>query len=73
MNDLREPSDPKEGRVSADPSGHAMSLSISGRDLVLLLLDARSFPAATLEGKITLALELRKHALAVGLTDEQLI
>lgn len=42
-------------------------------DLVLLLLDARSFPAATLEGKITLALELRKHALATGLTDEQLI
>ena len=27
-------------------------------DLVLLLLDARSFPAARLEGKITLALEL---------------
>jgi 5-methyltetrahydrofolate corrinoid/iron sulfur protein methyltransferase len=42
-------------------------------DLVLLLLDARSFPAATLEGKITLALELREHALAAGLTDAQLI
>jgi len=42
-------------------------------DLVLLLLDARSFPAARLEGKITLALELREHALAVGLTDDQLI
>jgi 5-methyltetrahydrofolate corrinoid/iron sulfur protein methyltransferase len=42
-------------------------------DLVLLLLDARSFPAAWLEGKITLALELREHALAAGLADQQLI
>jgi 5-methyltetrahydrofolate corrinoid/iron sulfur protein methyltransferase len=42
-------------------------------DLVLLLLDARSFPAASLEGKITLALELREHALAAGLTDARLI
>ncbi|MHB9072368.1 MAG: dihydropteroate synthase [Desulfobaccales bacterium] len=42
-------------------------------DLVLLLLDARSFPAVTLEGKITLAVELREHALAAGLKDEQLI
>jgi 5-methyltetrahydrofolate corrinoid/iron sulfur protein methyltransferase len=42
-------------------------------DLVLLLLNARSFPAAILEGKITLALELREHALAAGLTDQQLI
>jgi 5-methyltetrahydrofolate corrinoid/iron sulfur protein methyltransferase len=42
-------------------------------DLVLLLLNARSFPAATLEGKITQALELREHALAAGLTDAQLI
>ncbi|MFA5112360.1 MAG: dihydropteroate synthase [Desulfobaccales bacterium] len=42
-------------------------------DLVLLLLDARSFPAAGLEGKITLALELREHALAAGLNDAQLI
>jgi 5-methyltetrahydrofolate corrinoid/iron sulfur protein methyltransferase len=42
-------------------------------DLVLLLLDARSFPAASMEGKITLALELREHALAAGIKDEQLI
>ena len=42
-------------------------------DLVLLLLDAHSRPAPTLEGKISLALELRKHALAAGLSDEQLI
>jgi cobalamin-dependent methionine synthase I len=42
-------------------------------DLVLLLLDGRSFPAVTLEGKITLAVELREHALAAGLKDEQLI
>ncbi|MCG2772289.1 MAG: dihydropteroate synthase [Desulfobacterales bacterium] len=44
-----------------------------GTDLVLLLLNARSFPAASLDGKITLALELREHALAAGLTDSQLI
>jgi len=44
-----------------------------GADLVLLLLNARSFPAAGLEGKITLALELRQHALTAGLTDGQLI
>jgi 5-methyltetrahydrofolate corrinoid/iron sulfur protein methyltransferase len=44
-----------------------------GSDLVLLLLNARSFPAADLEGKIILALELREHALAAGLTDAQLI
>ena len=42
-------------------------------DLVLLLLDARSQPVASLEGKITLALELREHALAAGVQDEQLI
>ena len=42
-------------------------------DLVLLLLDARSFPAASLEGKITLALELREQALAAGVKDEHLI
>jgi 5-methyltetrahydrofolate corrinoid/iron sulfur protein methyltransferase len=42
-------------------------------ELVLLLLDARSFPAVTLEGKITLAVELRGHALAAGLKEEQLI
>jgi 5-methyltetrahydrofolate corrinoid/iron sulfur protein methyltransferase len=41
--------------------------------LVLLLLNHRSFPAAGLDGKITLALELREHALAAGLTDAQLI
>jgi 5-methyltetrahydrofolate corrinoid/iron sulfur protein methyltransferase len=42
-------------------------------DLVLLLLDARSFPAASLEGKITLALELREQALTAGLKEEHLI
>jgi 5-methyltetrahydrofolate corrinoid/iron sulfur protein methyltransferase len=42
-------------------------------DLVLLLLDARSRPGASLEEKLTLALELREHALAAGLTDTQLI
>jgi 5-methyltetrahydrofolate corrinoid/iron sulfur protein methyltransferase len=42
-------------------------------DLVLLLLDARSFPAVSLEGKVTLAVELREQALAAGLKEEQLI
>ncbi|MDD5643221.1 MAG: dihydropteroate synthase, partial [Syntrophales bacterium] len=42
-------------------------------DLVLLLLDERSYPAPTLEGKIALAVELREQALAAGLTPEQLI
>ena len=42
-------------------------------DLVLLLLDRRSASAATIEGKITLALELREHALAAGIHPERLI
>jgi len=42
-------------------------------DLVLLLLDERSFPPPTLEGKIALAAELRERALAVGLPAERLI
>lgn len=42
-------------------------------DLVLLLLDERSFPAPTLEGKIALAVELRERALAAGLSAGQLI
>lgn len=42
-------------------------------DLVLLLLDERSYPAPTLEGKIALAVELREQALAAGLAPEQLI
>jgi 5-methyltetrahydrofolate corrinoid/iron sulfur protein methyltransferase len=42
-------------------------------EMVLLLLDAHSFPAATFEGKITLALELRELALAAGVRDEHLI
>jgi len=44
-----------------------------GTDLVLLLLDAHSFPAATLEGKVTLALELRQHALDAGIDSARLI
>ena len=41
--------------------------------LVCLLLDEKSHPPPTLEGKIALAVELRERALAAGLTDEQLI
>ncbi len=42
-------------------------------DLVLLLLDERSFPPPTMEGKIALAVELRERTLAAGLAPEQLI
>uniref|UniRef100_A0A7V6A3Z5 Dihydropteroate synthase n=1 Tax=Desulfobacca acetoxidans TaxID=60893 RepID=A0A7V6A3Z5_9BACT len=41
--------------------------------LVLLLLDEKSHPPPTLEGKVAVAMELRERALAAGLTDEQLI
>jgi 5-methyltetrahydrofolate corrinoid/iron sulfur protein methyltransferase len=41
--------------------------------LVLLLLDEKSHPPPTLEGKVALAVELRERCLAAGLTDEQLI
>jgi len=41
--------------------------------LVLLLLDERSFPPPTFEGKLALALELRAQALAAGLNEEQLL
>ena len=44
-----------------------------GLDLVLLLLDANSFPAVTLEGKVTLALELRHQALDAGIDSTRLI
>jgi 5-methyltetrahydrofolate corrinoid/iron sulfur protein methyltransferase len=44
-----------------------------GTDLVLLLLDERSFPAPTLDGKIALALELREQALAAGIAGSRLI
>ncbi len=46
---------------------------INQTGLVLLLLDERSFPAPTLEGKIALAAELRERALAAGMNSEQLI
>ena len=62
------------GTLEADKLREILPLAARHQtDLVLLLLDARSFPAATLEGKITLALELREHALAAGLTDDRLI
>jgi 5-methyltetrahydrofolate corrinoid/iron sulfur protein methyltransferase len=41
--------------------------------VVLLLLDERSFPPPTLEGKLALAVELRERARTNGLTDGQLI
>jgi 5-methyltetrahydrofolate corrinoid/iron sulfur protein methyltransferase len=41
--------------------------------LVLLLLDAHSRPATTLEGKIALAIELRERALTAGLPEERLL
>jgi 5-methyltetrahydrofolate corrinoid/iron sulfur protein methyltransferase len=60
--------------LEADKLREILPLAVKHRtDLALLLLDARSHPAPSLEGKVTLALELREHALAAGLTDEQLI
>jgi cobalamin-dependent methionine synthase I len=44
-----------------------------GTDLVLLLLDERSFPPPTLEGKLALAVELRQRAVAAGMAPERLI
>jgi 5-methyltetrahydrofolate corrinoid/iron sulfur protein methyltransferase len=41
--------------------------------VVLLLLDQKSHPPPSLEGKVTVALELRERALDAGLTDQQLI
>jgi 5-methyltetrahydrofolate corrinoid/iron sulfur protein methyltransferase len=42
-------------------------------ELVLLLLDERSFPPPEAEGKIALAVVLRERALAAGLGEAQLI
>jgi 5-methyltetrahydrofolate corrinoid/iron sulfur protein methyltransferase len=42
-------------------------------DLVLLLLDERSFPPPSLEGKVSVAMQLRDAALAAGLKEERLI
>jgi 5-methyltetrahydrofolate corrinoid/iron sulfur protein methyltransferase len=42
-------------------------------DLVLLLLDKRSFPPPSLEGKVAVALGLREAALAAGVKEERLI
>ena len=47
--------------------------AMHGARVVLLLLDDKSHPPPSLEGKIALAVELRERALAAGLTDEQLI
>jgi 5-methyltetrahydrofolate corrinoid/iron sulfur protein methyltransferase len=41
--------------------------------VVLLLLDEKSHPPPSLEGKVGLAMELRERALGAGLTDQQLI
>lgn len=42
-------------------------------DLVLLLLDERSFPPPALEDKVAVALQLRDAALAAGVKEERLI
>lgn len=44
-----------------------------GTDLVILLMDERSFTPPSLEEKLSLALELRELALAAGLSSEDLI
>jgi len=42
-------------------------------DLVLLLLDERSFPPPSLEGKVAVAVQLRDAALDAGVKEERLI
>ncbi len=42
-------------------------------DLVLLLIDERSFPPPSLDGKVTVAMQLRDAALAAGVKEERLI
>jgi len=42
-------------------------------EVVLLLLDEKSQPPPSLEGKVAVAMELRERALEAGLTDQQLI
>jgi 5-methyltetrahydrofolate corrinoid/iron sulfur protein methyltransferase len=42
-------------------------------DLVVLLMDERSFPPAALEEKLALAVELREHAREAGVNGERLI
>ncbi len=44
-----------------------------GTDLVLLVLDERSFPPPSLEGKVTVAMQLREAATAAGVQEERLI
>jgi 5-methyltetrahydrofolate corrinoid/iron sulfur protein methyltransferase len=44
-----------------------------GTDLVILLMDERSFTPPTLEEKLALALELRERAMAAGIASEKLI
>ena len=42
-------------------------------DLVLLLLDERSFPPPSLEGKVAVAMQLRDAAMNAGVKEERLI
>lgn len=44
-----------------------------GTQVVLLLLDEKSHPPPSLEGKLALALELRERAAAAGLSDSRLL
>jgi 5-methyltetrahydrofolate corrinoid/iron sulfur protein methyltransferase len=47
--------------------------AVHDADLVLLLLDERSFPPPSLEGKVTVAMQLRDAALDAGVKEERLI
>ncbi len=44
-----------------------------GTPVIVLLMNEKSYTPVDMEGKIALALEIREHALAGGLTDEDLI
>lgn len=45
----------------------------SGADLVILLLDERSMCPADIEGKLSLAMEIRETALSAGIHEDRLI
>lgn len=62
--------------LSAEPQKLQEILPLAAEhktELIVLLMDAKSFSPPTLDEKIALALEMRDRALAAGLSDDDLI
>lgn len=62
--------------VSAEPQKLQEILPLAAEhktELIIFLMDDRSFTPPTLDEKIALALEMRDHALSAGLSDDDLI